>query len=126
MIASERAGEIYDVPIMMRNIEDQNGNTTRFLVVATPDTVLESVEKTGKISILFEAADVPAALYKCLGAFATHDINLTKIESLPSRRDPFTYLFWLDFSGASTDARVRSAMDELRFFTKNITILGEY
>jgi prephenate dehydratase len=58
---------------------------------------IEYLEKKNKVSVVFQSKDIPSSLYKCLGAFATSGVNLTKIESLPNIENPFTYLFWLDF-----------------------------
>ena len=69
---------------------------------------------------------MPAVLYKCLGAFATNGVNLTKIESLPSLKGPFSYLFWIDIDGTMGDPSVIKALDELKFFTLSIRILGTY
>jgi len=96
-IASALAGELYGLNALARDIEDQDGNTTRFLVVVRDDSTLEYPDRHEKTSILFETSDIPAVLYKSLGAFATNGINLSKIESIPSQRDPFTYVFLLDF-----------------------------
>ncbi|MDR3169620.1 MAG: hypothetical protein LBU27_07980 [Candidatus Peribacteria bacterium] len=78
------------------------------------------------MTLLFQARDIPASLYKCLGAFATNNVNLTKIESLPSFQDPFMYTFRLEFAGTSTDENVQKSLNELTFFTRSIQRLGEY
>jgi prephenate dehydratase len=125
-IASSLAGELYGLHCLARDIEDQDGNTTRFLVVAKSGVEIAYPECHGKTSALFETADVPAALYKCLGAFATNAINLTKIESVPSQRDPFTYVFFMDFEGHAEDKAVKRALSELGHFAKNVKLLGSY
>jgi prephenate dehydratase len=78
------------------------------------------------MAILFQARDIPASLYKCLWAFATNNVNLTKIESIPLFEDPFMYVFWLEFEGKREDESVRKSLNELAFFTKKIQILWEY
>ena len=125
-IASEEAGRLYKLHVLQQNIQDQEGNTTRFFVLARGGSKVEYPEKKGKMTVLFQARDIPASLYKCLGAFATNVINLTKIESIPSFQDPFMYMFWLEFEGKGKDDAVLKALDELAFFTKNIQVLGEY
>jgi prephenate dehydratase len=125
-IASEQAGNLYNLHILARNIQDQDGNTTRFFVVAHKDNTLKYPDKKGKMTLLFQARDIPASLYKCLGAFATNNVNLTKIESLPSFQDPFMYTFRLEFAGTSTDENVQKSLNELTFFTRSIQRLGEY
>jgi prephenate dehydratase len=84
--------------ILDEGIQDQDGNTTRFLVVCLTKNKDQYNYKTkkNKTSIIFEARDIPASLYKCLGAFATNHVNLTKIENLPNFGKPFEAKFWID------------------------------
>lgn len=124
-ICSELAAEIYGLNILDRNIQDQDGNTTRFFLVGKSGQY-ENTAKSGKISLIFRVKDIPGALYKCLGAFATRGLNITKIESLPAKDSPFEYMFWMDIDGLLCSYDVRSALEELAFFTTNIRILGEY
>jgi prephenate dehydratase len=78
------------------------------------------------VSILFEARHIPASLYKCLWAFATNNVNLTKLESIPSFKGNFSFMFWLDFQGKLSDEPIQKALEELEFFTTEIRILGQY
>ena len=123
-IASRKAAELYGLNILSENIQDQTGNTTRFFVIAKTGVIFPA--SPAKISVLFETKNIPAALYKSLGAFATHGINLVKIESLPSFKNPFTYIFWVDFEGKETDLNVQTALTELAYFTESVQILGSY
>lgn len=125
-IASEEAGKLYKLDIVQKEIQDQKGNTTRFLIIADKDSNFHYSHPSGKTAILFQARDIPASLYKCLWSFATNNVNLTKIESIPLFEDPFMYVFWLEFEGKQTDESVRKSLNELSFFTKKIQILGEY
>lgn len=127
-ISSKLAASIYGLNILDEAIEDQEGNTTRFLVVclSSEKEKYKYFLKKWKVSLMFEARNIPASLYKCLGAFATNGVNLTKIENLPSFGRPFTSVFWVDFEGSLQDERVVKALDELTFFTSDIRILGEY
>lgn len=125
-IASEMACKLYGLNILDTNIQDQSGNTTRFAIIVPKESNILYKNRSNKISILFEARDVPASLYKCLWAFATNGINLTKIESMPSYKWKFEYMFWIDFEGTLNDAPVKKALEELTFFTSFIKILGEY
>jgi prephenate dehydratase len=79
-----------------------------------------------KTSIIFETRDIPAALYKALGGFATNKVNLTKIESRPSRMQNFHYIFYIDLDGSTDDENVGLALDELNYFSKKVIILGSY
>lgn len=125
-IASKLAWEIYGLNILDECIQDQKWNATRFFVVVPKNMEIEFAEKKNKVSILFEGKNMPSVLYKCLGAFATNNINLTKIESLPSFKTPYTNYFWLDFEWNLEEERVKNALKELEFFTKDIRILWEY
>lgn len=125
-IASSLAWEIYNLNNLDSSIQDQDGNTTRFLVVVPRNTWLSFTDKKGKTSIIFETKHIPSALYKCLGAFATNNVNLTKIESMPSLKTPFTYMFWVDFQWELWDLDVIKAMTELEYFTQYIKIVWEY
>lgn len=124
-ICSELAWEIYGLNILDREIQDQTGNTTRFFLVGR-EWQYENPEKKGKISLLFRVKSVPWVLYKCLGAFATRSINITKIESLPAKDSPFEYMFWMDIDGFMGDTDIKWALEELRYFTTDIRILWEY
>ena len=125
-IASDLAWDIYWLNILDEKIQDQDWNTTKFFVIVPKNSKIELKEKKWKTSIIFETKNIPAALYKCLWAFATNNVNLTKIESMPSLKWPFTYFFWMNFEWNLNDENVIKSMDELKFFTKQIKILWEY
>ena len=93
-IASRLAWDLYWLNILKENIVDQYGNTTKFFIITRKDSNITYKSKVWKVSIIFETRDIPASLYKCLWAFATNNINLTKIESMPNLKDPFSYLFF--------------------------------
>ena len=90
-----------------------------------PETNHLCCEKHEKVSLLFKVKDIPAVLYKCLGAFATRDINLTKIESLPTQEKRFEYMFWIDFENPGEE-KLEWALKELWCFAKHVKILGKY
>ena len=126
-IASKEAWELFWLNILEEWIQDQDWNRTRMFVVVKKDNNFEFKEKKWKISILFELKeDHASALYKCLWAFATNDLNLTKIESMPNPNDPFNYLFCIDFEWKLENKKVKNMFKELNFFAKNLKILGEY
>lgn len=125
-VASYLAWKIYNLNIISEKIQDQDWNTTRFLIVAPKNTNIKNKYKKNKTSIIFETKNLPSALYKCLWVFATNNINLTKIESMPSLKNPFTYMFWLDLEWTKDNISVSKALDELKDFTNIIRILGEY
>lgn len=125
-ICSEHSANIYWLNIIDKNIQDQKWNKTRFLIVVKNEVNIIYSDKVNKISLIFETKNIPASLYKCLGWFATNKINLSKIESLPSLKNPFNYMFWLDIEWNLNDEGVLIAIEELKFFTKEIQILWEY
>lgn len=125
-ISSKQACAIYWLNILEEKIQDQDGNRTRFFVVTSIENKIDYPDKQKKVSIIFETKHEPAVLYKCLWCFATNRINLTKIESLPSLKNPFTYMFWIDFEGELDNEWVKYAMNELKYYTTEINILWKY
>lgn len=122
-IASERAAQIYGMKILKRNISDNPDNYTRFFVLSKSESPPSGNDKT---SIIFSVKHIPGALYKALEEFASREINLTKIESRPTKRKPWEYNFYLDFEGHWTEPRYKEALEGLRDKTVFIKILGSY
>jgi len=122
-IASKRAAEIYGLQILAESIEDSPNNYTRFFVIGKFER-----EPTGrdKTSVVFTTRHVPGALYTALGVFAKRGINLTKIESRPTKKTPWEYNFYVDFEGHKLDANVQAALEELKAHTLYVKILGSY
>jgi len=125
-LASELAGEIHGLDVLARHIEDHSTNTTRFLVMAAePDRAPRG--ETGMLTTLvFRLRSIPAALYKALGGFATNGVNLTKLESYIIDGNFNVAQFYADIEGHPDDPGVARALDELDYFTSDITILGVY
>jgi len=122
-IASEIAAKTHDMKILDKNIETDHNNTTRFIIISKK----ESQKTTNpKSSIIFTTKNIPSALYKCLGGFATNNINLTKLESRPVKGNHGSYLFYLDFEGHKNNPSVKLALKELKTFTGFIKFLGSY
>jgi prephenate dehydratase len=125
-IASELAGEIYGLVSLRQNIEDAAHNTTRFLVMsreAMPPAHDGSLTVT---SFVFKVRNVPAALYKAMGGFATNGVNMTKLESYMLGGTFTATQFYADVEGHPDDRPLRLALEELRFFTREVRILGIY
>jgi prephenate dehydratase len=125
-IASRLAGETYGLEVLAEDIEDADHNTTRFLVMARQKIEADPHEGGAITSFVFEVRNVPAALYKALGGFATNGVNMLKLESYMVGGSFTATQFYADIEGHPEDTAVRLAFEELRFFTKRLTILGVY
>jgi prephenate dehydratase len=125
-LASELAASIYGLEVLARHIEDQANNTTRFLLMArNPD---HSRRGNGKMitTFTFRVRNIPAALYKAMGGFATNGINMTKLESYMVGGSFTATEFYADIEGHPDDPNVALALEELRYFTSEVRILGVY
>ena len=126
-IASELSAKMYNLKILKKNIEDDKGNVTRFLImgknIEQPD-----YDKNIKYltSCIFRVKSEPSALYKCLGGFATNQVNLTKLESFSVKNTFEQANFYLDIEGHLEQHKVKKALEELGFHTETLDILGVY
>lgn len=125
-IASELASEIYGLKILNRNIEDDKNNTTLFVAMSKEPIDVNSSEKKTITTLLFTARNIPSALYKALGGFATNQINMLKIESYIPIGQSKTAQFFISFEGHPHDKNVNIAIEELGFFSKKVKMLGVY
>ena len=126
-IAPALAAELYGLKIVEQNVEDAADNTTRFVVLARAP--LDSAALDGRIamsSFVFEVRNIPAALYKALGSFATNGVNMTKLESYQKGASFAATRFYADIEGAPGDAAVDRALEELAFHCKELRLLGSY
>ncbi|SFJ85485.1 prephenate dehydratase [Celeribacter neptunius] len=123
--ASELAGEIFGLDVLERHIEDHKLNTTRFLIMAREPDYSRRADKM-VTAFMFRVRNIPAALYKAMGGFATNGINMTKLESYMVDGVFTATQFYADIEGHPEDANVRLALDELRYFTEMVEILGVY
>jgi chorismate mutase/prephenate dehydratase len=122
-ISSELAASLYDLTILQRRIEDHPNNLTRFLVVGKKNAPPTAGDKT---SILFSIRDRVGALHRMLLPFAERRINLTKIESRPSKKKVWEYVFYVDFEGHASEVRVQEALARLQEDCIFLKILGSY
>ena len=126
-IASDLSAKIYKLKILEKNIEDEKGNVTRFLIMGKNIMQPEFIkEKKFITSCIFTVKSEPSALYKCLGGFATNQVNLTKLESFSVKNSFDQANFYLDLEGHLEEMGVKNAMEELGFHTVNLDILGVY
>ena len=123
-LAAELAGEIYGLDVLARHIEDNHDNTTRFLIMS-PKADSSRRGDMMITSFIFQVRNIPAALYKAMGGFATNGVNMTKLESYMDGSFTATQ-FYADIEGHPDDAHVKRALDELTYFTSRLKILGVY
>ncbi len=125
-IASKLAGEIYGLKTLAANIEDAEHNTTRFLIMSRTPAKTRAADGPHVTSFVFRVRSVPAALYKALGGFATNGINMTKLESYMLDGHFEAAQFYAEVDGHPDQRSLALAMEELRFFTKEVRILSIY
>ena len=123
-IGNKVAAELYGLEILKPNIQDVDNNATRFVVVSKEDHEPTGRDKTSIIFSIYE--DKPGGLYDILGIFQKNNINLTKIESRPSKKGLGKYLFFVDFNGHKDDIVVQNILDEIDERTYFLKVLGSY
>ncbi len=126
VIATRLAAEIYGLHILRENIEDETHNTTRFVVLSATQQDAESEDEPIITSFIFRVRNVPAALYKAMGGFATNGVNMTKLESYQVEGQFSATQFYADIEGHPSQRNVRLALEELAFFTSYVRVLGSY
>jgi prephenate dehydratase len=126
-IAPRIAADIYDLKVVAENVADASDNTTRFVILARepldPATLADEPAMT---TFVFEVKNIPAALYKALGGFATNGVNMTKLESYQKGASFSATMFYADIVGAPGDPAVDRALEELAFHCKELRMLGTY
>lgn len=125
VMASDIAADIYGLNVLERNVEDHGHNTTRFLVMSTKPNHVRRAD-TMLTTFVFQVRNIPAALYKAMGGFATNGVNMTKLESYMVGGSFTATQFYADIEGHPDDPNVKLALDELGYFTDSIKILGVY
>ena len=125
VLASEVAAQIHGLEVLARDIEDLDHNTTRFLLMS-PE--IDNTRRGGKMltTFVFEVRNIPAALYKAMGGFATNGVNMTKLESYMVGGSFTATQFYADIEGHPDDPAVARALEELKYFTNMLEILGVY
>jgi prephenate dehydratase len=125
-IASRYAAEVYGLDILAEGIEDAAHNTTRFLVISKTAETPKAGKAKVKTTFVFRVRNVPAALYKAMGGFATNGVNMTKLESYMLDGSFTATQFYADIEGHPDDRNVQLAFEELQFFTGHFHVLGVY
>ena len=132
-IASRESAQMYGLDILIPNIQDRKENHTRFIAIEAHDGVIvETGTKSSSLDnfktsiIVYLKKDRPGALYELIGEFAKRDINLTRIESRPSKRELGDYIFYIDFVGHINDAIIKDALDNITLNVGMLKILGSY
>jgi prephenate dehydratase len=125
-IASRLAAEIYGLDILAEDIEDETHNTTRFVILSRDDARARAGDGLIVTSFIFRVRNMPAALYKALGGFATNGVNMTKLESYQLEGQFFASQFYADVEGHPDERPLALALEELAFFAAELKILGVY
>ena len=127
-LAPRLAADLYGLEIVAENVEDTENNVTRFVVLSRDEEWAQrnSAEEKVVTTFVFNVRNIPAALYKALGGFATNTINMTKLESYQLGGKFVATQFYADIEGHPNDPNVRRALEELRFFSEKVRILGVY
>lgn len=122
-IASRRAAELFELNILVENIEDDPKNTTRFLILATHDVAPSGKDKT---SLVIAAKNAPGTMFELLAPLAKYHVSMTKLESRPSKIGMWEYVFFVDIEGHQHDVSVANALQELRIKASLLKVLGSY
>jgi prephenate dehydratase len=125
-IASRLAAEIYGLDTLAKDVEDEDHNTTRFIVLSRDASWASNNGNAVITTFVFRVRNVPAALYKALGGFATNGVNMTKLESYMVEGNFFATQFYADVEGHPEERKLVLALEELAFFSKEMKILGVY
>jgi prephenate dehydratase len=125
-LATRLAAEIYGLDVLRENVEDADYNTTRFVILSREPVRAPAGNGPVITTFIFRVRNVPAALYKALGGFATNGVNITKLESYQLGGKFFATLFYADAEGHPDDHNLRLALEELEFFSAEFRIVGVY
>jgi len=128
-IASPRVAGLYGLEVLADNVQSGDGNRTRFAVLALEGSTASARSADPgqrKTTLVFAVRNVPGSLHRCLGAFATRGVNLSRLESRPARTARWEYDFWVDIDADAADPTCAAAIDDLRAETQMVRVLGSY
>jgi len=125
-LAPKLAAQIYGLDVLAENVEDEDHNTTRFVILSREAKEAPRGDGPVVTTFVFRVRNLPAALYKALGGFATNGVNMTKLESYMIEGNFFATMFYADVEGHPEDRGLAFALEELKFFSRELTILGVY
>ena len=125
-LAPKLAAKIYGLKVLAENVEDEDHNTTRFVILSREHKHAKPGSGLVVTTFVFRVRNLPAALYKALGGFATNSVNMTKLESYMIEGNFFATMFYADVEGHPDDRGLAFALEELKFFSRELTILGVY
>jgi prephenate dehydratase len=125
-LAPRMSAKIYGLEILAEDVEDETHNTTRFVILSKTPKWAAAKQRPTVTSFVFRVRNLPAALYKALGGFATNGINMTKLESYMLEGEFLATQFYAEVDGHPEDANLRRALEELEFFSREMRILGVY
>jgi len=125
-LAPKLAAKIYGLKVLAENVEDEDHNTTRFVILSRERKHAKPGSGLVVTTFVFRVRNLPAALYKALGGFATNSVNMTKLESYMIEGNFFATMFYADVEGHPDDRGLAFALEELKFFSRELTILGVY
>jgi len=125
-LAPRLAAQIYGLDVLAENVEDEDHNTTRFVILSREPARASAGNGPVVTTFVFRVRNIPAALYKAMGGFATNGVNMTKLESYMIEGNFFATMFYSDVEGHPDDPALARALDELKFFSRELRILGVY
>jgi len=125
-LAPKLAAEIYGLDVLAENVEDEDHNTTRFVILSREPARAPAGNGPTVTTFVFRVRNIPAALYKAMGGFATNGVNMTKLESYMIEGNFFATMFYSDVEGHPDDPALARALDELKYFSRELRILGVY
>jgi prephenate dehydratase len=125
-LAPKLAAKIYGLNVLAENVEDEAHNTTRFVILSKKKKFAKPNNGPVVTTFVFRVRNLPAALYKAMGGFATNGVNMTKLESYMIEGNFFATMFYADVEGHPDDQSLAFALEELKFFSRELTILGIY